>query len=121
MSKSYIFTDEYLPISDVVRIDDKTLQLAGENVKGSGLRIKVILDEMSCVSCGLEVTHAKLCPNTSPNARNAYHVNFFGRRSDGKWVMMTLDHIVPKSQGGPNAVDNGQAMCQICNGAKSDY
>jgi len=32
---------------------------------------------------------------------------------------LTLDHIVPISQGGTNAEDNLQTLCRRCNGAKA--
>lgn len=36
----------------------------------------------------------------------------------GDWL--TLDHIVPRSKGGTNAVDNLQTLCSDCNYAKAD-
>ena len=36
------------------------------------------------------------------------------------WVAMTVDHIVPKSRGGLNHIDNYQPLCRWCNAIKSD-
>lgn len=33
---------------------------------------------------------------------------------------LTLDHIVPMSQGGGNKLSNLQTMCEACNSAKGD-
>ena len=33
---------------------------------------------------------------------------------------LTLDHILPKSKGGTDALDNLQTMCRTCNQAKRD-
>lgn len=33
---------------------------------------------------------------------------------------LTLDHIVPRSKGGTNAVDNLQTMCRSCNTEKGN-
>ena len=33
---------------------------------------------------------------------------------------LTIDHIVPRSRGGPDRVDNFQALCQDCNTAKGN-
>lgn len=32
---------------------------------------------------------------------------------------MTIDHIVPKAQGGTKAIDNSFAACNRCNGLKA--
>lgn len=51
---------------------------------------------------------------------NAYwHFNLYGIK-DGKEVMLTKDHIVPKSKGGANTQENYQCMCRNCNGNKAD-
>lgn len=36
------------------------------------------------------------------------------------WVLMTVDHIIPKSKGGTYHLDNLNPMCSHCNGAKAD-
>ena len=35
-------------------------------------------------------------------------------------TMMTKDHIIPKSKGGPDCIDNFQTMCEECNKKKKD-
>lgn len=35
-------------------------------------------------------------------------------------LMMTSDHVIPKSKGGSNSVMNRLPMCERCNGAKSN-
>lgn len=37
---------------------------------------------------------------------------------NGKEVLMTKDHIIPKSKGGANDISNYQTMCKRCNEAK---
>ena len=34
--------------------------------------------------------------------------------------MMTIDHIIPKSKGGNNDINNLQPMCNTCNTKKAD-
>lgn len=48
----------------------------------------------------------------------SYHFNLYAIDKDGKDVMMTKDHIIPKIKGGKNHIDNYQPMCTICNGEK---
>ena len=40
--------------------------------------------------------------------------------ASGDHVMLTIDHVVPKSKGGRNTIDNLQLLCRPCNGAKGD-
>lgn len=47
---------------------------------------------------------------------SAPHLNLYC--ADG--VMMTKDHVVPKSKGGPDVLDNFQPMCARCNERKGD-
>lgn len=34
--------------------------------------------------------------------------------------LMTIDHVIPKSQGGENEVENMRPCCKKCNSSKSD-
>jgi 5-methylcytosine-specific restriction endonuclease McrA len=68
----------------------------------------------SCVRCGLEGKYFKLERNGSFNP----HFNLYGKNKQGKEVMLTKDHVVPKSWGGKNHLDNYQPMCSKCNSHK---
>ena len=37
------------------------------------------------------------------------------------WTVMTIDHILPKAQGGKNEIENYQPLCRWCNNIKSDH
>lgn len=64
-----------------------------------------------CVKCGREIKYAVF----KGNARRG-HINFFSE--DG--VLMTKDHIKPKSKGGKDNLNNMQTMCEICNSNKGN-
>jgi hypothetical protein len=53
-----------------------------------------------------------------PNAE--WHFNLYALREDGVEILMTKDHIVPKSKGGHHAMYNYQLMCQKCNSHKGN-
>jgi len=48
------------------------------------------------------------------------HLNLYGYINNEE-VLMTIDHIIPKSKGGSNDLINYQTMCKICNESKADY
>ena len=62
-------------------------------------------------------TNGKL-PNNNPDC--IWHFNLYAAIPDGKMRMMTKDHIIPRSKGGQNCMENYQPMCTRCNGQKGD-
>lgn len=50
----------------------------------------------------------------------AIHLDLYGIDKDGDLHMITIDHIQPKSKGGPDHVSNYAPMCMVCNSIKAD-
>lgn len=70
---------------------------------------------VECVTCGVRGEFFALESfRDEPPHLNLYAV------SQGREVLMTKDHIFPKSLGGPNCLENYQTMCEPCNGRKAD-
>ena len=97
----------------------------GHTVQMNSSRYQVFLEKGTiCSSCGIEgkyfaLEQDKYMPN---QGSNAYHFNLYALDGDGNEVLMTKDHIVPKSCGGSNELSNYQTMCSPCNGNKgSDH
>lgn len=88
-------------------------------VKLSSLRLRTFKAHgTTCVKCGLEGTHwgidhHRVAQDADP------HMNLWSIK-DGEEVLMTCDHIIPKSKGGPNTLKNTQIMCGPCNWNKGD-
>ena len=74
-----------------------------------------------CVSCGIEGKFFALEKPSSHRASKRYHFNLYAVNEKGKEVMMTKDHIIPRSKRGRNHISNYQPMCEICNSIKGDY
>lgn len=65
-----------------------------------------------CVSCGREGTQLI----KAADAAGGIHWDVYDR----ELVPLTVDHILPRSKGGKNHIDNYQPMCTICNGIKGN-
>lgn len=108
-------TEEILPI-----IPNKTHKFKiGKHetrVKTCSLRLKVFKQNLSCVSCGITGSVFKLQNQDNENP----HLNLYSNK-DGKWILMTKDHIRPKSKGGKDRLSNLCTMCYICNEKKGNF
>jgi len=112
-----------LPLDDVlVAIRNQrgkmTITHEGEKVTVSlsaSRRLKTYLKGTSCVHCGIEAHYFAV--EQGPR----WHLNLYHLKENGKEVMMTSDHIVPKAKGGTDGLHNRQPMCQPCNNLKADY
>lgn len=63
-------------------------------------------------TCQKEGTYLIKALNTS----GGVHVDLY----TDEFELMTIDHIVPKSKGGSNLIENLQPMCNTCNAQKAD-
>ena len=89
----------------------------GNVVKANSQRIKLFkLKGCKCVRCGIE---GKFFAYEGTNKKEA-HLNLYAIDKNGNEVLMTKDHILPKSRGGANQMTNYVTMCSICNFAKGN-
>jgi 5-methylcytosine-specific restriction endonuclease McrA len=84
-----------------------------------------VYNGVTCTWCGLvgkffakETHHA--IPKNQNGTINKYHLNLYALDGNGNEVLMTKDHIIPRSKGGSNHHENLQTMCSRCNGLKDD-
>lgn len=88
-------------------------------------RYRVFSKSVRCVRCGCKgVFYAKernarydKGANTYYATNNDWHFNLYAR-VNGRDVLMTKDHIIPRTHGGPDTDDNYQTMCSPCNSRK---
>lgn len=106
---------------DVLFEEDKRnakVDLDGDFIKGNSQRYQTFFTKgIKCVCCGIE---GKYFAKERAIRDKSYHLNLYAIDESGKEVLMTKDHILPKSKGGKNYIDNYQTMCINCNVAKGN-
>tara|TARA_Y100000034_G_scaffold6762_1_gene7444 strand:- start:7304 stop:7957 length:654 start_codon:yes stop_codon:yes gene_type:complete len=110
--------EEVLPF--ISKSDDKKEYSVGEktyNVRMNSDRYFVFLKNIRCVSCGLE--GQKMILELNPGD-DVPHFNLYGEEH-GRLVLMTKDHILARSKGGEDILENYQTMCCVCNNLKGNY
>lgn len=68
-----------------------------------------------CVNCGCTGEFFAL----ETDKGGGVHLDLYGY-IDNTEVLITVDHIIPKSKGGTNDMINFQTMCKLCNEMKAD-
>lgn len=97
--------------------DGGSVELEGYEVYRRSLRYKTFIEKgYKCVCCGRTGAYYALEKSNGSKAMRA-HFNLY---SDDD-VLMTKDHIYPKSKGGRDCIENMQTMCSICNVKKGNH
>lgn len=86
----------------------------------SSSRMRLIGRTQHCAACMIKGDHfwAESNSKDQNGIPHGWHLNFYAFNYHGDPVMMTLDHIRPKSKGGTKSPENIQLLCTRCNGAK---
>jgi len=72
-----------------------------------------------CRGCGLMGNHFSMCMHNGSKLQ-LLHLNLFAINDRGHEILMTKDHILARSKGGPDILENLQTMCANCNMKKKD-
>lgn len=84
-----------------------------------GTRVLTLLTrDPVCKGCGHTILFFAVQRNKIDGG-DSYHINGWTIKGKGNIVLMTRDHIIPKSLGGSNDVSNSQVMCTKCNSNKA--
>ena len=108
---------------DIFPILGHPVILFGKQVNLSSVRYTVYAKKgMKCVTCGREGHYFAVERSRYDNGGDPdkYHLNLYHVAPDGGEIMMTVDHVVPKSKGGKRTLTNLQPMCENCNVKKGN-
>jgi hypothetical protein len=86
------------------------------SVKMTGERMQLFHRTQKCACCFLLGDHFWL----EKSGFFSWHFNLYGYNRDSKPIMLTMDHILPKSKGGKTTPDNLQLLCSRCNKIKKN-
>ena len=109
----------YNAVKDVLfEPEDKKAMVVinGDKKKGNSQRFQTFFTKgLKCACCGIE---GKYFGKEKDFNAARYHLNLYALDESGNEVLMTKDHIVPRSKGGASELYNYQTMCVKCNIAK---
>ena len=111
----------YNAVKDVLfEPEDKKAMVVinGDKIKGNSQRFQTFFTKgLKCACCGIE---GKYFGKEKDFNAARYHLNVYALDESGNEVLMTKDHIVPRSKGGASELYNYQTMCVKCNIAKGN-
>lgn len=107
---------KYMVWEVIPLLEAQTITLDGETMNVS-TRMKTYLKGVVCVRCGLK---GKYFMKTKYSNQPRPHLNLYAIDERGREVLMTSDHILPKSKGGGSSLGNRQPMCAECNTEKGN-
>jgi hypothetical protein len=108
-------------------LGETPVEFDGDLIKMGSARYRLFSRDHTCVRCGLvgafyaKERSARFVKSTGLYRATTplWHFNLYAvgqdKHGDPKTVLMTKDHIVPHSRGGPDFDENYQPMCMPCN------
>lgn len=88
----------------------------GAQAKISSTRLQTFKKSNRCVCCNTEGSYYE----KTHGENGTFHLNLYSKLPNGDSLLMTKDHIVPKSRGGKNHIDNYTTCCKECNYLKGN-
>lgn len=99
---------------------EEKITVLGEKVNLNSQRLKLFKRSLRCVGCGIQGEFFAVERDRKGYVLS-YHLNLYAMsKNNGGEILLTKDHIRPKSKGGKNWMSNYQTMCKRCNFSKGD-
>jgi len=90
-------------------------------VKSTSVRLRTFKRSNICVRCGRvgDIICLDIDKKWRSNGKRNPHLNLYNKDPKRGPILITKDHIIPKSLGGSDKLSNMQTMCELCNGKKA--
>jgi hypothetical protein len=100
--------------NDLIEFDGDMIHMASDRYK------TFLLKGTTCISCGLKASYFAKEKDIHISNGKTWHFNLYGIDENNEEILFTKDHIIPRSKGGKNEINNYQTMCCKCNQNKGD-
>lgn len=111
---------EVQEIIDLINAPGKTAILAGYKISVSGARLmNFAVHGTDCICCGAKGAYFSV-ETSNKDINTGLHLNLYAINVHGDPVLMTKDHVVLKSLGGEDKVENYRPMCLRCNNLRGN-
>ena len=111
---------EVQEIIDLINSPKSSAILADYKISVSGGRLKnFAINGTDCICCGAKGTYFSV-ETSNKDISTGLHLNLYAINVHGDPVLMTKDHIVLKSLGGKDTVENYSPMCLRCNNLRGN-
>jgi 5-methylcytosine-specific restriction endonuclease McrA len=111
--------EEVLPLIG----NSNTAVFNGIKVNLNSNRLHCLANNLTCQHCGIQGKFFAIERSIRRNSSHEYsdwHLNLYAVGKFDREVLMTADHVVPKSRGGVDNLSNLQTLCTICNRTKDN-
>ena len=106
---------------EVMKKDQNRLVAGREVSRCSGWKLFSSLEgqPIKCWECGAQADRW-ISEKGSRDKIGKPVLNLYGVNPAGRLVLITRDHIIPKSLGGLDLIENLRPACELCNGARGN-
>jgi 5-methylcytosine-specific restriction endonuclease McrA len=112
---------DFLPDRSERGFDKTKRDYDGDMMKMASDRYYTFAKALHCAHCGIIgkffAKERHVDKNNKPLSVG-FHFNLYAIDKNGEDVLMTKDHILPRSKQGRNNLSNYQTMCEPCNSIK---
>lgn len=115
---AYVRIKENISVGDGLAMIGKPVVMFGSKITTNSKRLLLIKNKgQECACCGAKLSHFHI-EHQRGDALSYFILSPYATTDEGKEVLLTWDHIVPKAIGGTDHGDNSQVMCMKCNNEK---
>ena len=115
---AYLRIKENVDVEEGLEMIGQPVVMFGSKITTNSKRLLLIKNKgQECSCCGAKLSHFHI-ERQRGDGVGCFILSPYATTSEGKEVLLTWDHIIPKAIGGTDHGDNSQVMCMRCNNEK---